>query len=91
MLDYVLILLLFVLLGVAGLQFSYMFYLDRLDRERKSYLRDLERRTRRLNEKLERAEAKIAEQSAQIVKLLPECLGVFDPEDEAWADIIEER
>lgn len=90
-LDYGLILLLFVLLGVAGLQFSYMFYLDRLDRERKAYVRELERRTRRLNEKLERAEETIAQQSAQIVKLLPECLGVIDPEEEAWADILEER
>lgn len=92
-LNYGLILLLFVLLGVAGLQFSYMFYLERLDRERKSHVRDLERRTRRLQQKLELAEEKITEQSAQIFSLLPECAGVFteDPsDDEAWAEIIEE-
>lgn len=86
-LTYSLIVLLLVLVGVAGLQFSYMFYVDRLNRERKAYLRDLERRARRLNEKLEQAEAKIAEQSALLAKFVPE----YVTEDETWADILDER
>ena len=86
-LTYSLIVLLLVLVGVAGLQFSYMFYVDRLNRERKAYLRDLERRARRLNEKLEQAEAKIAEQSALLAKFVPE----YVTEDETGADILDER
>ena len=87
MLDIILIGISLVLVGLAGLQFSYMFYLDRLHRERKKYLRQLERRNLRLAERLEAAEQQIAEQTAILEKVYPEY--VFD--DEPWAEIIEEN
>lgn len=85
MLDYILIGLLLVLVGVAGLQFTYMFYLDRLDRERKKHVRYLERRNKRLTDQLESAENRLADQTAIIEKVYPEY--VF--EDELWADVID--
>ncbi|MEP6945289.1 MAG: hypothetical protein ABJA02_05180 [Acidobacteriota bacterium] len=84
---YALIVLLLVLLGVAGLQFTYMFYVDWLNRERNKYLRDLERNARDLRTKLEAAQAKIAEQQALLEQYVPEYL----VDDDAWSDIIEER
>lgn len=86
MLDIILIGIALVLVGVAGLQFSYMFYLDRLHRDRKRHLRHLERRNIRLAEKLEAAEQKIADQTAIIEKVCPEY--IYD--EEPWAEIIEE-
>ncbi len=86
MLDLVLIGLSLSLVGVAGLQFSYMFYLDRMHRDRKTHVRHLERQNRRLAEKLTAAEQKIAEQSAILEKACPEY--VYD--EETWAEIIEE-
>ena len=85
MLDYILIGLLLVLVGVTGLQFTYMFYLDRLDRERKQHVRYLERRNKRLTEQLELAEQRLADHPAILAKVDPEY--VFD--DELWADVID--
>lgn len=85
MLMYFLIGLSLVLLGVVGLQFSYMFYVERVYRERKSYLRDLERKHARLAEELADAHRVIAEQGAMLEEVYPE------REDEVWADVIEER
>lgn len=72
------------LAGVAGLQMMYMFYLDRLDRERKKRLHELELRCRDLIRRLEQAEIRIDEQNAIL-----ETLQVED--EEAWADVIDER
>ena len=87
MLMYALIGLSLVLTGVAGLQFSYMFYIERIYRERQAYLRDLEKRHSRLQERLEAAEIRIAEQD--------ELISAADPglaiEEEAWADVIDDR
>lgn len=85
MLDYILIGLLLVLLGVTGLQFTYMFYLDRLDRERKKHVRFLERGNKRLTEQLESAEQRLVDQAVILEKVYPEY--VFD--DELWADVID--
>ena len=87
MLDYILIGLSLVLLGVVGLQFTYMFYLDRLDRERKKHLRHLERRNLSLAGQLEAANRRIAEHTAVIEKIYPDSV----LEDESWADVIEDR
>ena len=87
MLVYALIGLSLVLVGIAGLQFTYLFYVDRLYRERKKYLRSLEQGCARLTARLEKAEAKLAEQNALLETIYPE-LGV---DDETWADVIEER
>ena len=88
MLYYVLIGLCLVLTGVAGLQMAYMFYLDRLDRERKRRLRLLERRCKSLTIRLEQAEQRIDEQE----KMLGAFYSDSDADDdETWADIIDDR
>ncbi len=87
MLIYVLIGLCLVLTGVAGLQFTYLFYLDRLDRERKKHLHQLERRCARIAERLEIAERRVQEQSEYIAAL--DADGGLD--NERWADVIDDR
>ncbi len=87
MLMYALIGLCLVLVGVAGLQFSYLFYVDRIYRERKKYLQSLERKYARLTERLDAAEKHVAEQNDLLRVLIP-APGI---EDEAWADVIEDR
>lgn len=87
MLMYALIGLSLVLTGIVGLQFSYMFYVERIYRERRSYLRDLERRHARLAERLANAERRASEQNDLLETIYPE----LGKEDEAWADVIEER
>lgn len=74
-----------VLVGIAGLQFTYLFYIDRLNRERRKYLRALEHKCSDLAARLEQAGHRIAEQDELLET-------VYDKkEDEAWADVIEER
>ncbi|HEX6125859.1 MAG TPA: hypothetical protein VFZ23_10855 [Pyrinomonadaceae bacterium] len=83
---YVLIGLCFSLSGVAGLQLMYMFYLDRIDKERKKRLHELEIECRRLTSQL--AEAK------REIKMKDEMLAVAYPEhedEEVWADVIDDR
>lgn len=84
MLTYVLIGLSFALVGVAGLQLMYLFYMDRVMRERKANIRELERKNKRLTAQLEAAEEKIIMQRSRILSILPD-----DVEDENWADVIE--
>ena len=84
MLTYVLIGLSFALVGVAGLQLMYLLYMDRVMRERKLNIRDLERTNKRLTKQLEAAEEKVAMQRARIQTILPDEL-----EDETWADVID--
>lgn len=86
MLIYVLIGLCLALAGVAGLQMTYMFYLDRLDRERKKRLHELEQKCLRLAARLEDAERRIEEQEAVIDALYAETSG-----EETWADVIDDR
>ena len=86
MLLYVVIGLCLSLAGVAGLQLMYMFYLDRLDKQRKKYLHELESECRRLANMLAEAEHEL--------KVKTDLLSVAYPEledEEAWADVIEER
>ncbi len=84
MLMYALIGLSLVLLGVAGLQFTYMFYIDRVYRERKKYLQELEHKCTGLSVKLEKAERRIAQQD-RILATLEIAPG---KDDEVWADVI---
>jgi hypothetical protein len=86
MLVYVLICLCLALAGVAGLQLTYMFYLDRLDRERKKRLHELERRCRKLSDRLAAAEARIEEQ-----EILIDSYQTIHEADEHWADVLDER
>lgn len=86
MLLYVLIGLCLSLAGVAGLQLMYMFYLDRLDKERKKRLHELEIECRRLSTRLAEAKREIASKNELLAVAYPE----FEDE-EAWADVIEDR
>lgn len=86
MLYYVLIGLCLSLLGVAGLQLTYMIYLDRMDRERKKRLAELERRCKELYTKLEAARNRIEEQE-EVIENLETMHGLHE---EVWADVIEE-
>ena len=79
MLMYALIGLLLVLVGIAGLQFTYLFYVNRLYGERRKYLQHLEDKCANLARRLESAERRVAEQK-KLIK-----------DDEVWADVIEER
>jgi len=85
MLLYVLICLSLALVGIAGLQFTYLFYLDRVDKERRKLIHQLEVECRRLTSRVAEAESRVAEQDLILNKLL------IESGDEAWADIIEER
>lgn len=87
MLSFVLIGLSLVLLGIVGLQFTYLFYLDRVYRERKKYLLFLELKSRQLAERLEAANRHVAEQNALLEAAYPE----MKIRDEVWAEVIDER
>ncbi|CAN5268506.1 hypothetical protein BH20ACI2_BH20ACI2_05080 [soil metagenome] len=84
MLMYALIAISLVLLGVAGLQFTYLFYIDRVYRERRKYLQTLEQKHSRLSAKLEKAERRIAEQNEMFANLEPPS----SKDEEVWADVI---
>jgi hypothetical protein len=88
MLQYVLICLSLALAGVAGLQFMYMFYLERMDRERRKRIQHLERECRFLRGDLLEAEARIVERD-EVISTLSEKLG--EAEEEIWADVIDDR
>jgi hypothetical protein len=90
MMVYALICIAFVLLGIVGLQFTYLFYVDRLYRERRAYLQRLEKRTRRLEAKLTAAEDIIAEQQSRLELLLP-IDPLDDPDEIEWVDVIDEH
>lgn len=87
MMWYVLIGLSLALAGVVGLQFFYLAYLERLDREHKKRIRELERHTKYLSNKLRDAETRIAEQK----NLLESFFDEFEDEEDVWADVIEDR
>ena len=61
MLMYALIGLSLVLVGVAGLQFAYIFYIDRIYRERQRYLQGLEYRYNELKAQLDDSQRRLAE------------------------------
>lgn len=85
MLMYFLIGLSLVLVGIVGLQFTYMFWVERMYKERRAYLRELENKYARQTERLAAAERRIAEQNELLETINPE----FGTE-EVWADVIEE-
>jgi 16S rRNA C1402 (ribose-2'-O) methylase RsmI len=86
MMIYILIGLSLCLASLTGLQFFYMAYLERTNKEHKKRIYELERHSKYLSERLKEAELKIAEQN--------DILGtIFDDseEEEIWADVIEDR
>ena len=87
MLVFVLIGLSLVLLGVVGLQFTYMFYVERMYTERRKHMRTLERKAEELTGKLETAQQRLLEQDELLKNAYPELRNT----EEAWADVIEDR
>ncbi len=88
MLIYALICLSLSLAGVAGLQFFYMIYLDRIGKEQRKRIRELEKHSRKISLLLREAEKQIVKHE----KLINSVTEDLDNEDEEiWADVIEER
>ncbi|PYT00462.1 MAG: hypothetical protein DMF63_07800 [Acidobacteria bacterium] len=86
MLLYVLIGLCLSLAGVAGLQLMYMFYIDRIDKERKKRVHQLEVEYKRLASRLAEAESELESKNEMLAAAFPE-----NEDEEAWADLIDER
>lgn len=80
---YVLICISLSFVGIAGLQFLYLAYLERVELEHKKKIRQLERHCKNLSQKLQAAEFQIVKQS----KLIEE---IYENE-EVWAEVIEDR
>jgi hypothetical protein len=87
MLMFVLIGLSLALLGIVGLQFTYMFYVERLNGERRKHIQALEHNAGELVTQLDAANRKIAKQDELLKAAYPE----LKKTEEAWADVIEER
>jgi uncharacterized membrane protein len=86
MMLYVLIGLSLSLACVAGLQFFYMLYLERISNERKKRIFELERHSKHLATRLSEAEQQIADQNEVLENMFEEY-----EEEEVWADVIEDR
>jgi 16S rRNA C1402 (ribose-2'-O) methylase RsmI len=86
MLLYILICVALTLAGITGLQFTYMFYLERIDAERRKRVVELERQCRQLTHRLAEAEQQISEQKRMMEAGFPEL-----DDEEVWADVIDER
>ncbi len=85
---YVLIGLSLSLAGVAGLQFFYMIYLERINREQKKRLRELEHHCKYLSNRVHESELQISDQNDLLESFFDE---FTDEEGEVWADVIEEN
>lgn len=86
MMIYILIGLSLTLASLTGLQFFYLAYLERLNKEHKRRIYELERHGKYLSNRLSEAEQQIAEQKDLIGTVLDD----FE-EEEVWADVIEDR
>jgi hypothetical protein len=86
---YVLIGLALSLAGVAGLQFFYLVYLERIDREQKKRIRELEHHCKYLSSRVKQAERQIVDQNDLLESFFDEFLD--EDEEEVWADVIEEK
>ena len=89
MMWYVLIGLSLSLACVAGLQFFYMLYLERISNERKKRISELERYSKQLARRLTEAEQQIADQNEVLESMFDERQEDEEVE-EIWADVIEE-
>jgi len=87
MLPFALIGLSLVLLGIVGLQFMYLFYLERVYRERNRHIRFLERSADQLAEQLEAANRLITAQNELLEAAYPQ----MKMKDEVWAEVIDEH
>lgn len=85
---YILICLSLSLAGIAGLQFFYLFYLERMDKDKKNRIRELEIHCKNMTRRLQSAEMQIAEQNNFIESVYEE---LDEESEEVWADLIEEN
>jgi hypothetical protein len=81
---YVLICISLTFVGIAALQFLYLFYLERIEIEHKKRIRELEKHCQALTQKLNEAEFQLAEQSRLIEDF-------YENEEEVWAEVIEDK
>lgn len=82
---YILIVLSLSLAGVAGLQFFYLLYLERINNEQRKRIHELERHSKYVSKRLTESESRIAE-----LNEFPENL--FDENEElVWSDVIDDR
>ena len=87
MMLYVLICLSLSLAGLAGLQFFYLIYLERMGKEYVKRIREVESHNRFLSQSLVEAEQQITEQNTLLEVFYDE----LEDEEEVWADVIDER
>lgn len=86
---YLLICLSLSLAGITGLQFFYLAYLDRLDKDQKRRIKELEKHCQLLTKQLATAESSVADYpdspaEGEILELTEE------DDNEVWADVIGE-
>ena len=81
-----------VLTGVAALQLFYMSYLERLGKEQKRRISELEKHCAHLSRRLNQAEDNLAQQAEiiQAMEYYDDDEGEAVEEEEVWADVIEE-
>ncbi len=101
MLVYVLICISLTLAGLSIVELLYLFYLERIERERRTKIIELEQKCKLLTERLKRAELRLQEQTIVIEELSKkqsnqemedaefEIVLEEDP-DEEWAEFIED-
>ena len=86
MMLYILIVLSLSLAGVAGLQFFYLLYLERINNEQRKRIYELERHSKYVSKRLTEAERRIAE-----LNEFPENLFDENEEEVVWSDVIDDR
>jgi hypothetical protein len=85
---YALIGLSLALAGLGALQFLYLIYLERIGKAYKKRINELENHNKYLSYRLHDAEQEIAEQNELLESLYED---VEAEEEDAWADVIDER
>lgn len=87
MLLYFLIGLCLSLVGFSGMLLAYMFYLDRVDRERRRLIQTLESKCKYLTDRLDAAESMIAKGKPTVIDSRLDLVA----SEEKWADVISEN
>jgi hypothetical protein len=77
------------LLGVAGLQFLYLSWLEQVNRSNKKRITELEHRCMYLNDRLFQSELDVKQQAAVLAE--HDILLETEEIDEIWADVISDE
>jgi hypothetical protein len=86
---YVLIIISFSLLGLAGLQFMYLTWLEQVNRSNKKRITELEHRCMYLNDRLFESELDIKHHAAALAE--HNIILETEETEEVWADIISDE